>query len=288
MTERLDAWVAERYGLPRARVRKLIAEGKVKLDGRRAPKGATVHPGQVVEVIESVVQGMLADPAAPCSVLAEFPELVFIDKPSGMPSQPLADGEIGTIANALLARYPEMADVAEDPRDAGLCQRLDRLTSGVMVAARTKATWEALRGMLRESRDIEKRYLALVAGPIAAEGRIEVPLLQVGDGVRPDQHLGRKAQTRFRVRARRGAFSLVEIELVTGVMHQARAHLAAIGAPVAGDARYGGPPLDGLQRHFLHASDLALRLGGQRFSATAPLPPELAQVRDAIFGPAGA
>jgi 23S rRNA pseudouridine1911/1915/1917 synthase len=203
-----------------------------------------------------------------------------VDKPAGVPCQPLSSGETGTVANALVARYPEMATVGDDPREAGLCHRLDVETSGVLLAARNRPVWEALRAAFSGDREVEKRYLALVKGPLADEGVIEVPLAHAGDHVRPDFAAGRPARTEFKVLARKGPFALVQVQLVTGVLHQVRAHLAGVGAPIVGDTLYDGPPEPGLSRFFLHAAALGVvhPVSGRQLTVQSPLPPALAEV----------
>jgi 23S rRNA pseudouridine1911/1915/1917 synthase len=278
---RLDRFVGGRLQLSRTRLKELFEAGQVKVDGRRAHKGISVAAGQVVEVEhEAHAPGATPDASLALAVLHEDPALVVVDKPAGVPCQPLKDLETGTVANALLARYPEMAGVGDDPREAGLCHRLDVETSGVLLAARTRPAWEAMRAAFGGDRLVEKRYLALVKGPLAEEGVIEVPLAHAGDHVRPDLTEGRPARTEFKVLARQGAFALVQVQLVTGVLHQVRAHLAGVGAPIVGDTLYDGPPEAGLGRFFLHAAALGLvhPTTTRQLTVRSPLPPELAAV----------
>jgi 23S rRNA pseudouridine1911/1915/1917 synthase len=281
---RIDLFVGARLALSRSRLKALFEADGVRVDGRRAKKGDPLATGAVVEVEHDETPGdAVPDPAAPLSVLWEDEALVFVDKPAGMPSQPLAPGELGTVANALLARYPEMAAVGDDRREAGLCHRLDVDTSGVLLAARTRPAWEAMRRAFGAEREVDKRYLALACGPIADEGVIEVPLENAGDHVRTALGgEGRPARTEFSVRARRGAYALVDVKLVTGVLHQVRAHLAAIGAPIVGDALYGGPSEPGLDRFFLHAASLSVThpVTREYLTVESPLPPMLAAVLD--------
>lgn len=283
--KRIDLVVGEALGLSRARVKALFEEGAVRRNHKKAKKGETVAAGDALEIDLPAAIGSAAatpDAALELRVLLEDDALVFVDKPAGVPSQPLQPGELGTVANALVARYPEMAAVGDDPREAGLCHRLDVETSGVLLAARTRAAWEALRAAFSDDRGVEKRYLALVKGPLADEGTIEVPLAHSGDHVVPGD-AGRPAITEFSVRARRGSYALVDVRLVTGVLHQVRAHLASVGAPIVGDALYGGAVEPGLARFFLHAVSLKVKhpLTGQALRAESPLPPELAKVLDA-------
>jgi len=140
-----------------------------------------------------------------------------------------------------------------------------------------------VRSLFRQ-RAVDKRYWALVSGPIADEGAIDVPLRHKGEArVEPavdGGEAGREALSTFRVLARAGELALLEVRILTGVLHQVRAHLAAIGAPVVGDALYGGRPLPGVKRFFLHAHSLELRhpKTGRALHIESPLPAELGQV----------
>ena len=119
-------------------------------------------------------------------------------------------------------------------------------------------------------------------GPLADEGTIDVPLNHAGDHVVPGIEAGRPAITEFSVRARRGSYALVDVKLVTGVLHQVRAHLAAVGAPIVGDSLYGGAAEPGLNRFFLHAVSLGVHhpVTGEFIRVESPLPPDLARVLD--------
>jgi 23S rRNA pseudouridine1911/1915/1917 synthase len=136
------------------------------------------------------------------------------------------------------------------------------------------------------ARTVEKGSLALVAGEIQAAGEIALPLLHdprdsrrmqaASDVAYAEEHGARPAVTRFEPVERKGGFTLLEVEIPTGVMHQIRAHLAFIGHPLAGDALYGGPQVPGLPRHFLHAAHLAfLHPDGSRVRYDSALPADL-------------
>jgi 23S rRNA pseudouridine1911/1915/1917 synthase len=282
--ERIDRFVGTRLKVSRSKLKALFEDDAVRVNGRRVKKGDEVAAGATVTVEhDDSPTDAQADTTIALNVLWEDDTLAFVDKPAGMPCQPLEAKETGTVANALIARYPQMAKVGDDPREAGLCHRLDVETSGVLLAAKTRPAWEALRRAFGVEREIDKRYLALVSGPIADEGTIEVPLEQSGDHVRPALGgAGRPAHTEFSVRARRGAYSLVDVKLVTGVMHQVRAHLAGIGAPIVGDTLYDGATEEGLNRFFLHAASLGVThpVTGERLKVESPLPEALATVLD--------
>jgi 23S rRNA pseudouridine1911/1915/1917 synthase len=286
---RLDAYVGEALGLSRARVKRLFDEGAVRVGGRGAKKGQTVRAGERVSVLlEDASPAPLPEPEAPLAVLHADAEVLVVDKPAGRPSHPLKPGETGTVANALVARYPECLAASEDPREAGLCHRLDVETSGALLVARTRPAWDALRAAF-SARAVDKRYWALVTGPLVDEGEVEVPLRhhpRHPDRVEPaldEGPPGREALSRFRALARASEYTLVEVTILTGVLHQVRAHLAAIGAPLVGDALYGGREEPGLGRFFLHARALGFThpVSGARVQVESPLPEELLRVLEA-------
>ena len=283
---RLDVFIGHSLHLSRAQVKKLFERGAIRLDGLRAKKGDSVKAGQSVHVLLPSAQGLVTpEPGAPLSVLHVDDALVFVDKPAGTPTHPIEIAESGTLANALVARFPECATAAADARGAGLCHRLDVDTSGVIVAARNLETWRRMREAFGGG-EIDKRYLALVAGPIADRGEIDVPLRhRAGRGTRVTPALigeagVRRAESLFRVLARSSDYALVEVQIITGVLHQVRAHLAAIGAPVVGDALYGGRAHPGLRRFFLHARSLELEHPQTKapLKVESPLPEELTGV----------
>jgi 23S rRNA pseudouridine1911/1915/1917 synthase len=253
----------------------------VRVDGRKAKKGQTVAAGQRVSV-EVPVEGPRAPvpTEGPLTALHVDDARVFVDKPAGVPVHPLEPLETGTVANLLVARWPEVVSASEDPREAGLVHRLDVETSGVLLVARTREAWTALRAQFGAGGAARKLYLALVSGPLADDGEIDVPLVQHGDHVRPalsSDTAARPALSRFRVLARSGLDALVEVQILTGVMHQVRAHLAGVGAPIVGDALYGGRSEPGLGRFFLHASSLSVTYPSP-IEVRSPLPADLAAV----------
>lgn len=287
--QRVDLFVGEKLSLSRNRLKALFEADAVRVDGRKVKKGITVSTGQKVTVeLEEAPAGAVADASLALTILFEDEALIAIDKPAGVPTQPIAPGETGTVANALVAKFPELANVGDDPREAGLCHRLDVETSGVLLAAKTKAAWSAMRAAFSEPGAVDKRYLALVRGPIADEGEIELPLVHAGDHVRPavEGEEARPAKSAFTVVKRRGTHSVVEVRLLTGVLHQVRAHLSAIGAPIIGDERYGGRTYPGLSRFFLHAASLTFThpVSGATVRVESPLPAELARVRTELVG----
>lgn len=288
--QRLDLFVGKALGLSRATLKKLFERAAVRVDGRIARKGHRVERGQCVRVeVETGETAAEPDPSSPLAVLHRDEALIFVDKPSGMPSHPLEPGERGTVANALVARYPECRNASEDPREGGLCHRLDVDTSGVILAARAREPWLRVREAFSTGK-VDKRYWALVTGPIAEQGEIDVPLRhhpRRKERVEPALDRaggGRPARSLFQVLARSGQYSFVEVRIITGVLHQVRAHLAAIGAPVVGDPLYGGETEEGEGspgiRLCLHARSLELihPAAGSIIRVESPLPPELGRI----------
>jgi 23S rRNA pseudouridine1911/1915/1917 synthase len=197
-------------------------------------------------------------------VRLEQGDVVVLDKPAGQPTAPLRPGELGTLANAIVARYPKALGVGHQPREPGLLHRLDTQTSGLVIVALSARAFATLNRALGTER-LTKRYLALVEGDLAAEGSIDWPLApdptregRVAAYPTPPRGYFREATTRYRVLAQRGALKLVELEAARAFRHQIRAHLAALGAPLVGDTLYGGSTWpSGGERHALHASYVA-------------------------------
>jgi 23S rRNA pseudouridine1911/1915/1917 synthase len=282
-TLRLDAFLARVFPLlPHRLVRRIIAEGGVRVNGRPAAKGVRLRPGDRVTLAD-LPAALAPEPALALPIVHEDEHVVALDKPGGMPSHALDPRQTGTAAAFVLARYPETAGIG-DVLAPGLVHRLDTGTSGLLLAARTPEAHAALRTALR-ARAVDKRYLALVAG--RAEHlhgvRIETPLMHDRRDARrmaPAVPGARSwaAATAVRVLRVSGEATLVEARIPTGVTHQVRAHLALAGHPVLNDPLYGGPTSDlPPGRHALHASDLAFPHPAHRGTVAlcSPLPPDL-------------
>jgi 23S rRNA pseudouridine1911/1915/1917 synthase len=290
---RADRYAADLSGLSRSRVQRLMADGRVTADGAPVKANSFVGPGAVLVIDVPPPEPAGIEPEAiPLDVVYEDPDVLVVDKPSGLVVHPSPGHWSGTLVNALLARDTAYGGIAGVERP-GIVHRLDRDTSGLLMVAKTDAAQTSLMAQLK-ARRVKKTYLTLVQGSVqAAAGRIEAP---IGRDPRNRQRMavvpdGRPSVTGYRVRERFAGWTLLEVDLVTGRTHQIRVHVAALGHPVAGDAVYGtgtarrGP--DGLERLFLHAWRLvfAKPATGDLVRVEAALPAELedvlARLRDA-------
>jgi 23S rRNA pseudouridine1911/1915/1917 synthase len=275
--ERLDVFLARSAG-SRAAAQRLIAAGRVQVDGEPRAKRHTVAAGERVTIAPADEAPAPAVPAARYAVAYEDEHVLVIDKPAGVVVHPAQGHEQGTLAQALAGR----AAGGEDPLRAGIVHRLDRDTSGLLVVARTEAAHAALKEQMRR-REITREYVALVEGrPGARAGTIDAPLgrdRRVRTRVSTETDEPRPAVTHFEVERPLPGFTLLRVRLETGRTHQIRAHLRAIGHPVAGDREYGRAGLLGLDRQFLHAEHLAFRhpVTGEDVDLRSPLPDDLSK-----------
>ncbi len=272
---RLDAVVAERCHCSRAEANRWIDDGQARLRGKKSRGGIRVSTGDSIEVTASSEKRPVAE-IGPLSILREDAAFLALDKPAKMPTHPLRSGETGTLANRVLAKFPECGDASVDPREGGAAHRLDGETSGVILFARSRDVWTRLRDSFRNG-EVAKEYLALVIGsPQQKTFEICAPLAHAGHRVRVRDD-GAPAETHVEVLAQRGDFALVKASTSTGRMHQVRAHLAHVGHPLVGDEIYGGPasPLG----HILHAHEIEFPhpITGARIRVVAPLPADRAQ-----------
>ncbi len=296
---RADRFVAAVLGCSRAAAMRLCESGAVRVAGARAHKATPVAAGDEVEVLaappDDEALRPVPDRALVIDVLYEDGDVVAVCKPAGVPSHPLSAGETGTVANALVARYPECARAGQDPREGGLVQRLDRGTTGVLLAARTPEAWRALREVFSRH-GAEKTYLALVVAdrplertvidlPIAHAPKNPARAMAVADPGRAAALGARPARTCLEPVEHLGDRALVAATTQTGRLHQVRVHLAAVGAPIVGDTRYGGPAWDA-PGFFLHAERLVVPhpRTGARLQIEAALPHDRLERLDMLRG----
>lgn len=297
--ERLDRFLAEALPeLTRSQLKRLIEEGQVLVNGVQVKAGLKLRGGEQLairlpepEQIEAVPEDI------PLTVLYEDAHLIVIDKPAGLVVHPAPGHRGGTLVNALLHHCQDLAGIGGSLRP-GIVHRLDKETSGVLVATKDDA---AHQGLARQFKlhTINRRYLALVHGKVEAErgtidreiGRHPIERKKMSSSSRS----GRRAVTHWQVRERFDSdrLTLLELRLETGRTHQIRVHLSELGLPVVGDPVYGrsgqvrkaSDPqlrtlLSGLQRQFLHARLLGFvhPVSGTYLEFEAPLPVELSGI----------
>jgi 23S rRNA pseudouridine1911/1915/1917 synthase len=280
--ERLDRAVAGRPEVgSRGLAERLIAGGAVRVDGEARPKSHRLEGGEDVVVELPGAAAPLAAEEMHLRVAWEDEHLLVVDKPAGVVVHPGTGHQTGTLVHGLLAH-----DVAGgDEERPGIVHRLDRDTSGLLVVARSEPVHAALKALIA-SRTLEREYLALVEGrPPARRGTIDAPLgrdRRVRTRVSTDTDEPRDAVTHFEVQEALAHDTLLRVRLETGRTHQIRAHLKAIGHPVAGDPEYGAAGRHGLERQFLHSARLAFPhpVTGERVEVHSPLPADLAAALD--------
>jgi 23S rRNA pseudouridine1911/1915/1917 synthase len=290
---RLDAALLVQFpSSTRAFVREACAEGAVKVNGRPAEKGRKLKGGETVEVValaESADNMVRPDRAVSVHAVFEDDALLAFDKPAGIPVQPLSRHETGTLMNGVVARWPEVARVGDGPLMAGALHRIDAGTSGLVLVARTQHAFEAMRTQFA-AHAVDKTYLALVEGAVAAGGTLDNELVHdptlpycrmkvlppfgnkgfKGDkdfngtngvnGLKADKRLMR-AITNFKplalTRSGMEERTLLEVTIRTGVTHQIRAQLAAAGMHIVNDRLYGAFAVEDMVGHRLHALSTA-------------------------------
>lgn len=231
-------------------------------------------------------------------ILYEDHHLIAVDKPAGIPVYPLRESDTGTVAQFLESRYPELRN-AGLPRQAGIVHRLDNTTSGVLVAARNRETFEKLRALWNTA-GVTKNYIALVLGkmrkattigtPIAHHPSNKKKMVVCETAVRRKEWKGREAKTKVVPKKilegpEKTTYSLVDVGITTGVRHQIRVHLASIGHPIAGDKLYQNPTKrgddqTGLERPFLHLESVRFLhpSTGKKIVVQAPLTDDLVSI----------
>lgn len=286
---RLDlALVVHVPDLSRTRLQQLIRSGLVKIDGVVITKpGLRLDGGEAVEVIiPAPTLPTLQAEQIPLDIIFENDDLLLVNKPAGMVVHPSVGHYTGTLVHAALGHSPDMEGVGGEVRP-GVVHRLDKDTSGLILLAKNDAAHQQLQRQFKD-RSVEKVYLALVDGrPPTPSGRIEAP---IGRDPRHRKRMavvnaekGREAITIYHTIESFSEHSLLEVHPKTGRTHQIRVHLAFINCPVVGDREYGRRrPTLPIERQFLHAASLTIRLPGEATSSSfeTSLPSELEVVLD--------
>ena len=291
--DRLDVWLSENAeDLSRSRIQELIRDGLVTVNGRAVLKpGSGLRPGdEVAWTLPEAAPIELTPEAIPLAVIYEDAEIIVVDKPAGMVVHPAPGHPRGTLVNALLYHCRDLRGIGGELRP-GIVHRLDRDTTGVLVAAKSEKALANLTEQFK-TRAVTKEYRALVWGrPRPEKGRIETMIGRSRHdrkrmSTRTDQ--GRPAVTNYETLETRGPISLLSVRIETGRTHQIRVHLIHRQCPVVGDPEYGmrHPRELPVQpaRQMLHAARLGLEhpTTGRPMVFEAPLPADLEAVLAAL------
>jgi 23S rRNA pseudouridine1911/1915/1917 synthase len=302
---RLDKWLGDLPGIvSREMARRLILQGAVTVNGRAAEPARHLRAGDAVDFAMPPPEACaIPAEAGPLAVLYEDAALLVIDKAPGVPMHPGPGHRRGTLVNFVLAHCHDLSGIGGSLRP-GIVHRLDKDTSGVVVVAKTDVAHQHLAAQFK-AHSVHRVYRAIVVGrPPAARGTIDEPL------ARQESHRvkrsvvrgGKRAVTHWELERQWGPFALLRLRLETGRTHQIRVHLAHADLPVLGDPLYGQarhrglrlPPallesLEALSRQALHAAELGFThpLSGERLRFSAPFPPDLQIVLEALESLAG-
>ncbi len=294
---RLDAYLAAHIdSWSRARLQRLIESGDVLVNSKLAKASYKVAANDEIEVELTSAPAAFAPENIPLEIVFEDEHLIVINKPAGLVVHPAAGVPSGTLANALAYHFQQLSNAGTIR--PGIVHRLDKDTSGLLVAARTETAHEALADQFR-ARQVFKSYVALVYGVIKQpSGRVEQPIARdPRNRTRMAVVLGgRGAVSLYKIRRSYDSFTLLDVELKTGRTHQIRVHLSWLKHPVVGDELYAGGrdnnvqdvPLRAqirkLKRQFLHAEQLGFKhpATGAPMKFTVPLPAELQHLLKAL------
>lgn len=297
---RLDKALADATGLSRARIQGLIAQGQVAVGGRPATSPSTkVKEGTPFAItIPAAAAAEAAPEDIPLAVAFEDAHLIVVDKPAGLVVHPAAGNPAGTLVNALLHHCRGQLSGINGIARPGIVHRIDKDTSGLIVAAKTDAAHEGLAAQFA-AHCVHRRYVAVCAGhPSPAEGTVDA---RIGRSeadrkkmtVLPNNSSrGKSAVTHYKTLERLAHAAVIECRLETGRTHQVRVHCASIGHPLLGDPAYGRTPAPlretlarlGFARQALHAAELGFRhpVTGEEVRFRSNLPEDMAELIDQL------
>ena len=305
---RIDRWLAERVdGRARNQIQNDLEAGLIRVAGKVQPARYRVRLGELIEYdLPEVIVSTLQPESIPLNIVFEDEFMIVIDKPAGLVVHPAPGHASGTVANALLAHCgPSLEGVGGEDR-WGLVHRLDSLTSGLMMAAKTQPAYEALVEALSERR-VSRQYLGVVIGSFKEdEGTVDRPI-----GRRPNDRKrmgvaregeGREARTDWRLLCQSDGLALLGLALHSGRTHQIRVHLQSVGHPILGDNEYGWTRSRTLQmmeqhlrnrvmavwpeRQLLHAAKLSFEhpiLPDTPLTFQSPLPEDMRRVVEMVW-----
>lgn len=289
--ERLDKFLTAELGLSRSKVQAMIKAGEVMVNGKLPAIHEFLKNGSVVEFAKLKKAKTASKDKVPANsevqfkVIEETKNYLIVEKPAGVIVHPTDKAETDTLANGLVAKYPELKKVGENELRPGVVHRIDKEASGLLIIPRNQKAFEYFKNLLK-TRQVTKIYTVLIHGDIDRdEGSIDFKIgrsrKQGRMAAYPNDSEGnRDALTHFEVVDRFEFLTLLKVTIATGRTHQIRVHMNALNYPVVGDKLYTQKFLKRknivLDRLFLHASELAfVDMDGEKVHYKCPLPKEL-------------
>ena len=277
---RLDAFLSADGALTRSQAARLIAEGRVRVNGKPAAKSARLSGGETVTVdVPQLRETALPPQDIPLDVVYEDDDVIVVNKPTGLVVHPAPGHPDGTLVNALLYHCGESLSGIGGQKRPGIVHRIDRDTSGLIIAAKNDAAHLALSAQLKDH-SLSRTYECLVTGNMKQDsGTVDAPIGRSSADRKKMAVVptGRRAVTHWEVVARYPGVTHLRCRLETGRTHQIRVHMAYIGHPILGDTVYGAKkPVPGLTGQCLHATGLRFvhPRTGEPVELHCPLPPE--------------
>ena len=277
---RLDAFLSADGALTRSQAARLIAEGRVRVNGKPAAKSARLSGGETVTVdVPQLRETALPPQDIPLDVVYEDDDVIVVNKPTGLVVHPAPGHPDGTLVNALLHHCGDSLSGIGGEKRPGIVHRIDRDTSGLIIAAKNDAAHLALSAQLKDH-SLSRTYECLVTGNMKQDsGTVDAPIGRSSADRKKMAVVptGRRAVTHWEVAARYPGVTHLRCRLETGRTHQIRVHMAYIGHPILGDTVYGAKkPVPGLTGQCLHAAGLRFihPRTGEPVELHCPLPPE--------------
>ena len=277
---RLDAFLSADGALTRSQAARLIAEGRVRINGKPAAKSARLSGGETVTVdVPQLRETALPPQDIPLDVVYEDDDVIVVNKPTGLVVHPAPGHPDGTLVNALLHHCGDSLSGIGGEKRPGIVHRIDRDTSGLIIAAKNDAAHLALSAQLKDH-SLSRTYECLVTGNMKQDsGTVDAPIGRSSADRKKMAVVptGRRAVTHWEVVARYPGVTHLRCRLETGRTHQIRVHMAYIGHPILGDTVYGAKkPVPGLTGQCLHAAGLRFvhPRTGEPVELHCPLPPE--------------
>ena len=277
---RLDAFLSADGALTRSQAARLIAEGRVRVNGKPASKSARLSGGETVTVdVPQLRETALPPQDIPLDVVYEDDDVIVVNKPTGLVVHPAPGHPDGTLVNALLHHCGDSLSGIGGEKRPGIVHRIDRDTSGLIIAAKNDAAHLALSAQLKDH-SLSRTYECLVTGNMKQDsGTVDAPIGRSSADRKKMAVVptGRRAVTHWEVVARYPGVTHLRCRLETGRTHQIRVHMAYIGHPILGDTVYGAKkPVPGLTGQCLHAAGLRFvhPRTGEPVELHCPLPPE--------------